>query len=844
MSGIRQTTKMVGQTTTLLHDCLPRIATDHPEQRDDDSSSTASFEEVNPVKDSKKMVIRDGKDNAKDTADEIVPDVLYVVHYRGVDGTVDYKKSDKPIDVSSTNTNGVDGVEGQKKPVLEIVTKVSTNYRMDGRPPAPAPHYYPPAPRYPHRRYDDLDYESESDDDRRLGSRTTMTVTRVETTEMWIHSKHLRNALSAVVSYYPGIDFLGEHVNVEAPYRVLVHHAEELERYKSNQPRTHDKEFAETTIKHIDVLLGFLKTTLGDQLDQEYARWANPTPTATFENFWLLLKPGSVFYRKMDGHWTPFVVSRATLGGNNPHNRGRGQYTDGYMIDCWNVEYVGTKVQRMMESFYMHAFSGEQAIHTLPVIPARFFPGGEKATIERQVALGKIYWELSKRPNYMEYSGPLIGRDGCPSGNLSGRVIVDCEGYDKFRDHEANRGSMDAGRHRMASPRRGHLPPPQPIVPKDQLPQFRPRCPCVPCTRSVDKKTETDGPFAGFEDLDPNVDSPPSNDLFFHVLVDTIPAFLLSERRWAMLQVDKLFEVRPDREAFKYLVLEDDIKLTVKSLIGKFASEDGKVSPWPNDFVANKGIGRIFLLHGSPGVGKTCTAECVAELTHRPLLSLTSGDISTSMSASSVERNLSYFLELGERYGALVLLDEADVYLEQRRTTDLHRNGLVSIFLRALEYYKGVLFLTTNRVAAFDSAFTSRIHVALHYKRLTDADRMRVWTNNFERLERDSGGKCHVPLSTREYAYDSEDMKALRWNGREIRNGLQTAVALAETEALEDGVDKVTVTDKHLRAVVKMSRGFKDFLRRKGDFGPDGEEYDDDSEDEDEGSEGSSFRGD
>jgi hypothetical protein len=44
-----------------------------------------------------------------------------------------------------------------------------------------------------------------------------------------------------------------------------------------------------------------------------------------------------------------------------------------------------------------------------------------------------------------------------------------------------------------------------------------------------------------------------------------------------------LSEVKCDTEAFKYLVLDDDVKLTVKALIGKFASNDGKVSPWPND---------------------------------------------------------------------------------------------------------------------------------------------------------------------------------------------------------------------------------------------------------------------
>ncbi|KAB5549814.1 ATPase [Coniochaeta sp. 2T2.1] len=795
---------------------------------DDDSLSTASFEEVGPGgrKHTKDMVIR-SKSSKDDVSDDVVPDVLYVVHYRGLDGRlIDSRKSSKPLDIALDAEDSSSSGQKKASPVLEIVTKVSaTRPRHDRR-------RYPPP-----QRYNYGGYTSDSDID--ITIKDEVTVTKVETTEMVIHSKPLRDALNAVVNYYPGVDFLGDRVTVEAPYRVLVHHAKDLELYKVNQPIAHNAETRAITAKHIDILLGFLRETLGEQMAAEEARWHSATPLVTFENFWMVMRPGEVIYRKEGGHWTPFVVSRVSTG-----HAGRGAASTAthnkpaYVVDCWNVEFVDGKVQRLMESFYIYPFNGEQAIQSLPVIPARFFPGGAKANADRQVKLGREYWELCKRPAYKEYDGAMVGRDGCPTGNLTGRVIVDCEGYDKFRDNNGPRSRLPP----PPMPRRGQPLPPNPIPPKDQLPQFKSRCPCAACGAGDMKEIES--PFAGFEDLDPNEDAPPENDLFFTVLADTIPAFILSERRWAMLKVSDLTDVKPDREAFKYLVLDDDIKLTVKALIGKFASSDGKVSPWPNDFVKNKGEGRIFLLHGSPGVGKTCTAECVAELTHRPLLSLTSGDISTSMSASSVERNLNYFLQLGERWGALVLIDESDVYLEERRTKDLHRNGLVSIFLRALEYYKGVLFLTTNRVAAFDSAFTSRIHVALHYKKLTDEDRMRVWMNNFERLERDSGGKCFVPQSARQYAYESEEVKDLRWNGREIRNGLQTAVALAETEALEDGVGTVTVTDKHLRAVAKMSKGFKDFLRKRRGYEEDEDEDEDDDEASSSSGSGSTYMGD
>lgn len=368
------------------------------------------------------------------------------------------------------------------------------------------------------------------------------------------------------------------------------------------------------------------------------------------------------------------------------------------------------------------------------------------------------------------------------------------------------------------------------------LPQFSPQCSCKSCNKDNPDR-DIPGPLANFEDLNPLEHQAPKSDLYYLVCSPNIPAFILADRRWGHVSLDHLSGVKCDTEAFKYLVLDPGVKLTVKALIGKFASTDGKVSPWPNDFVRNKGEGRIFLLHGSPGVGKTCTAECVAELTRRPLLSITSGDL-----IPNVERNLAYFLTLGERYGALVLLDEADVYLEARRTRDLKRNALVSVFLRALEYYRGVLFLTTNRVASFDPAFTSRIHVALHYRRLSNTDRARIWANNFDRLERDSVGKVFVCPSAREYVFERDaeedgeggEVGELRWNGREIRNALQTAVALAETEAVEEGLERVGVAERHIRQVVKMSKGFKEFLRKRRGYDDEEDDTDEDHGSDDE----------
>jgi SpoVK/Ycf46/Vps4 family AAA+-type ATPase len=127
--------------------------------------------------------------------------------------------------------------------------------------------------------------------------------------------------------------------------------------------------------------------------------------------------------------------------------------------------------------------------------------------------------------------------------------------------------------------------------------------------------------------------------------------------------------------------------------------------------VKGKGRGLIILLHGVPGVGKTSTAETIAEATGRPLLPVTCGDIGEN--ATDVEKNLEQIFTNSHRWGCVLLLDEAEVFLTKRNVNDFMRNAMVSVFMRALEFYSGILFLTTNRVGTMDEAFKSRVHISL-----------------------------------------------------------------------------------------------------------------------------------
>jgi len=143
-----------------------------------------------------------------------------------------------------------------------------------------------------------------------------------------------------------------------------------------------------------------------------------------------------------------------------------------------------------------------------------------------------------------------------------------------------------------------------------------------------------------------------------------------------------------------------------------------------DDVVAGKGGGTTVLCAGPPGVGKTLTAEVYAEVTGRPLYRVHSGQLGLSVAA--METALKEALTRAQRWGAVMLIDEADVYI-RKRSGDLAANAVVGVFLRVLEYFDGLLFLTTNRIDDIDEAIVSRCIALIRYHAPDVAARERIW---------------------------------------------------------------------------------------------------------------------
>lgn len=163
----------------------------------------------------------------------------------------------------------------------------------------------------------------------------------------------------------------------------------------------------------------------------------------------------------------------------------------------------------------------------------------------------------------------------------------------------------------------------------------------------------------------------------------------------------RLQDVRWNDQAFQALVLGDQAKTLIHSLVQQHSHHAAGF----DDVIENKGRGLIGLFAGKPGCGKTLTAEAVAETTRKPLYSVSAGELGTT--PKDVEEQLRRALALAQLWDAVILIDEAEVFLQQRTPSHLERNAMVAIFLRHLEYYQGIMILTTNMPDQIDLALES-----------------------------------------------------------------------------------------------------------------------------------------
>ncbi|KAI9817745.1 MAG: hypothetical protein M1827_000864 [Pycnora praestabilis] len=558
-----------------------------------------------------------------------------------------------------------------------------------------------------------------------------------------VQSPLLRNFLGGVLKGYPGITVALERLTFNANFEPLVHRWQQFE-------DAIDVETDPETKSHAELLFETLRDELKETIRSSQDMIANKV--MTHEYLWTIFQPGAIIYARQDGQECALKLERGTMQST--------QCGLAYNLQCEKIDWDGEKFGRVITNVSIPDFLGTKQITQLPAYPIQYHPK-EVELRDRLIERGYRVEGL-RGFHYKGYNGIGFkkGLWGPIKYNVQGRIVIDTYCWNRF-----NPNSVITV---------------QPILRKSES------------TNNSDDDEGEDGDDAYDSDMDYMDDSVDEDSTKVHVpltkdqqLICTpvLQAYSLKTKLWLNVFVDSVTEVQFSEGAFDSLVLPEK----QKELILAFAESQVRFKKSFDDVIQGKGRGIILLLSGPPGVGKTLTAESVAETMRAPLYMMSAGDL--GLDAHDVEEKLSNVLEMCTKWNAVLLLDEADVFLEQRTTHDLERNKLVSVFLRILEYYEGILFLTTNRVQTFDAAFQSRIHISIDYPELSLSSRRQVWTN-FLAIN---------PEATNIREKDLDALAEMDMNGRQIKNVLKSAQLLASRK-------EMPLSHEHIKSVLDVTQ--------------------------------------
>ncbi|KAF9871900.1 hypothetical protein CkaCkLH20_10532 [Colletotrichum karsti] len=584
-----------------------------------------------------------------------------------------------------------------------------------------------------------------------------------------VQSPLIKTQLDPVFAGYRGINTKLKKLEFRAPFREFFYRWSE---FIQAEPKTQSDEQENIGHDHYKLLFDIISTEVQPHIEQAGDLLSNNV--ISFDYVWALFEPGTEVYSHVDGHDRLYLLNGGTYqelpGGVKIFN-----------LSCRYIDTDGDTFGYRTTSLAIGEFENVQPISELNVLPSHLKPDIESIR-SRLEERGRKFAAL-KGFHYKSYSGAYdLHRPsyGAPRKQYvaDGRIVVDCSSFLKYNGGPL--GQLDPLDQPVTSEHLSRLSLLTGIDDSDEeADMFLP-----PPIRMMQQRARQ--MRQRFNSL--RTQSKVSESLFkehYPLCSPVVKGFCLKIKDWVHFDVDLVKDIVWDDGAFEQLVLPHDYKRVIWAFV---EAQMSNVDDF-DDIIGGKGKGIIMLLSGEPGTGKTLTSESVSEAMKKPLYSMSAGELGHG--ADEVEQNLRRVLELSTKWGAVLLLDECDVFLEKRSTSDLHRNKLVSVFLRLLEYYQGVMFLTTNRASSFDPAFESRIHLTIHFPNLDFPSRLHIWKIF---INPSSGRSCSVS------EVELESLAKAELNGRQIKNVVKTARLLAAR-------DKTPLSLDHIETVMRVKRG-------------------------------------
>ncbi|TDZ72081.1 Fidgetin-like protein 1 [Colletotrichum trifolii] len=426
-------------------------------------------------------------------------------------------------------------------------------------------------------------------------------------------------------------------------------------------------------------------------------------------------------------------------------------------INCKVLSFNGEAFVWVDKTLAIRGFKDNKPIGDLDHFPLTFHPD---STVIRQrlLARGKRVLDLQGL-TYCTYNGIAI--EGEKKHNVEGRILIDVVGFNKYALTQGKREGSD----------------PQSVKNRatwirdfEEVDEMNGQTTEPPRPKADGKDHRHLSEKRRLENKEEMLARP--DDLIF--LSPIIEGFALKNKLWLGFYIEDIEPIAWNDKAYEHLVYDEQQKDLVLSFVENHGL--GKRHEM-EDVIVGKGQGLIILLSGPPGTGKTLTAEAVADKTKRPLFYLQAEDL--GINPASLGANIKRVFAMAVEWDAVILLDEADVFMAERNPVDIARNELVSIFLRELEYFRGIIFLTTNLYHTIDTAFRSRVSLHLLFKPLTADARLLIWQKFLGLLpESQSAFVEGVQMQMQSGAQllsiaEIKELSQWQLNGREIKNAVK-----------------------------------------------------------------------
>ncbi|EEP77446.1 predicted protein [Uncinocarpus reesii 1704] len=510
-----------------------------------------------------------------------------------------------------------------------------------------------------------------------------------------VQSPLIKKVLDRTFKGLEGVNTQLKQLTFQAPFHIFYYRWHRFEKLCEDEQDQEAK-------NHLDILYPILSEEVMPHV--ETMKDLTRNKVITFDYLWTIFAPGMEVYTRFDGQDRLMELTDSRYGANMG-----GEF---FTLELRYIDCDGSSFGYVSSSVDIDKFQGVKKLVDLDAFPAHLHPDMENV-VDRLHARGA---KLEKLNGFchMSYSGFYTAKSSRQirkrhgSGKVeNSRIIIDPHTFNLYGTPGPGLGSIgsELDSHADAADEEVFAVI-QNVIYRATSQAFQ------AYQRALERleKRSKEGISGGCNT---------ASDLFtcsrtmFDTSTSQNPEYeaslaLQSSRPWllpgfqdvglnpslAEFYVENVYPIRWNENAFQRLVLPPGYKEIIRAFVQEQLSRDDDF----DDIIYGKGrecrpgwrllvvkqsvnasstgLGFIMLLSGEPGVGKTLTAESVAEEMRQPLYLMSASELGET--ATEVEESLEQVLELTSKWNAILLLDECDMFLEARSTADLRRNRLVS----------------------------------------------------------------------------------------------------------------------------------------------------------------------